>query len=60
MVCSLLTNRGVRHDDHDISVGGEDIDEGRKIGVPYFHALEGGCKFTGIIKLMKLKPQDSS
>lgn len=47
---SLLTNGGVRHDDHDICVGGEDVNEGREVGVPYFHALERGCEFTGIKK----------
>lgn len=46
----LLTNRWIRHNNHDVSVGGEDVDEGRKVGVPHFHALERGCKFAGIIQ----------
>lgn len=50
--CHRLTNGGVRHDDHDICVGGEDVDEGRKVGVPHFHALEGGRKFTAIKRLI--------
>lgn len=45
-----LTNRGIWHDDHDVCVGGEDVNEGRKVGVSHFHALERGCKFTGIKK----------
>lgn len=36
----LLTNGGVGHDDHDVGVGGEDVNEGGKVGVPHFHALE--------------------
>lgn len=52
----LLTNRRIRHDDHDVSVGGEDVDKGRKVGVPHFHALERGCKFAGMKKgIEKLK-----
>lgn len=39
-------NGGVRHNDHDICVGGKDVDEGRKVGVPHLHALERGRKFT--------------
>lgn len=50
MLSLILTNGGVRHDDHDICVGGEDVNEGRKVGVPHFHALERGCEFTGIKK----------
>lgn len=50
MLSLILTNGGVRHDDHDICVGGEDVNEGRKVGVPHFHALERGCEFTGKIK----------
>lgn len=46
----LLTNWGIWHDDHDVCVGGEDVNEGRKVGVSHFHALERGCKFTGIKK----------
>lgn len=44
---SLLTNGRVRHDDHDICVRGKDVNEGRKVGVPHFHALERGCELTG-------------
>lgn len=46
LLAVLLTNRGVRHDHHDVSVGGEDVDKGRKVGVSNFHALERSCEFT--------------
>lgn len=49
----LLTDGGVWHDDHDVRVGGEDVNEGCKIGVPHFHALEWGCKFAAIEKKRK-------
>lgn len=42
----LLTNGGVGHDDHDVGVGGEDVDEGCKVGVPHFHALERRCQLA--------------
>ena len=41
-VGGVLTYGGVRHDDHDVGVGGEDVDEGGEVGVPHFHTLEGG------------------
>lgn len=36
----------VRHNHHDIGVGGEDIDESSEVGVSHLHALEGGGQFT--------------
>jgi len=53
MFPSLLTDGGVRHDDHNICVGGEDVNEGCKVGVPHLHALERGCEFTGSTKSIK-------
>lgn len=36
----LLTDRGIRSDDHDVGVGGEDVDESGKVRVAYLHRLE--------------------
>lgn len=41
-----LTNGGVWHDDHDVGVGGKDVNEGCKVGVAHFHALERRCQFA--------------
>lgn len=38
-----LTYAGVRQDDHDVGVGGEDIDEGGEGRVAHLHALERCC-----------------
>lgn len=51
----LLTNGRVRHDDHDVGVGGEDVYEGCKVGVPHFHALERRCQFAVKIKKNRIK-----
>lgn len=44
MFDEALTQRhtygGIGHDDHDVRVGSEDIDESRKVRVADLHALE--------------------
>ena len=36
----VLTDRIVRHDDHDIRVGGEEVNEGREIRITNLHSLK--------------------
>ena len=41
-----LTYFWIRHYNHDISIGCEDVYEGSKAGVPDFHTLELGLQLT--------------
>lgn len=42
----ILTDIRVRHDDHDVGVGGKDVDQGCKVFILDFHALELGLRFA--------------
>lgn len=43
-----LTYGRVGHNDHDVSVGCEEIDKSSKTRVPYFHALELCLQLTAM------------
>lgn len=42
----VLTDGWIWHDNHDVSVGGEYINEDSKGWIAYFHALKGRCHFA--------------
>ena len=41
-----LTDGGIRHDDHDISVRGEVVDERCELVIAHFHALKLRSRLT--------------
>lgn len=43
---ALRTDIGVGHDDHDVGVGGQQLDEGGEARVPHLHRLELRCRFA--------------
>ncbi len=49
----MLTYGGVRHNDHDIGIGSEDINESSKAGISHFHALKLRLQFAANIKQKK-------
>lgn len=40
---TVLTYCGIRHDDHYVSVGCEDVNKCGEVLVADFHSLESGC-----------------
>ena len=42
----ILTYVGVGHDDHDVSVGSEEVYKGSEAGIPYLHTLKLSLEFT--------------
>ena len=42
----ILTYVRVGHDDHDVSVGSEEVYKGSKAGIPYLHTLKLSLEFT--------------